>query len=681
MNFKYRSEIDGLRAIAVIPVVLFHAGFGLFDGGFVGVDVFFVISGYLITTIILKELGNNAFSLTNFYERRARRILPALIFVILTTSILSFIFLTKSELAGYFKSVNATLFFYSNFYFWKATPYFNSEADLEPLLHTWSLSIEEQFYLLFPIALIFLFSFFRKYIFLFFIISMFVSLLLCQILSIKIGGTLNFYFTFSRAWELALGAICSYLTLYKYKQKNFSIAFKNLYSVTGIILILFSVFYFNRQIIYPSFYTLIPTVGTALIIMFADKDTIIKKILSFRIFVSIGLISYSLYLWHQPLLAFGRIYFKTFSFEYKILLIFIAILLSVFSYLFIEKNFRNKNKIKSNFFLKLSLISVFLFFIFSQLNINFFSKKTSTEVMLAKLLVKSEGVYSTKIDERQFIKNRIIYETIDPKILAMGSSRMMQISNENFNKQILNLSVSGASIQDQITIIEMAIEKFNPDQILLGADPWLFNKHNNQTRWKSIQKEYQLAISNINSINKKEKILSSIDVEKNYFFYEHFLDKFYNFLNIRKLEIELGENSNDNLTKDIILKDGSRFNRKQDVKNKIKPAVVDYSLEKYVFSNDYYNIYKTFIEYLQKTHKKEVILVLSPYYLPSYELTIKEKPFYLESEKKFKELSKETNIQIIGSYNPLLTTCSVDEFFNSSHPKASCMKKITEQIK
>ena len=349
--------------------------------------------------------------------------------------------------------------------------------------------------------------------------------------------------------------------------------------------------------------------------------------------------------------------------------------------MFIEKNFRNKNKIKSNIFLKLSLISVFLFFIFSHLNINFFSKKNSTEVMLAKLLVKSEGVYSTKIDERQFIKNRIIYETMNPKILVMGSSRIMQISNDNFNEQILNLSVSGASIQDQITIIEMAIEKFNPDQILLGADPWLFNKHNNQTRWKSIQKEYQLAISNINLMNKKDKILSSIDIEKNYFFYEHFLDKFYNFLNIRKLEIELGENSNDNLTTNIILKDGSRVNRKQDKQNNIKPTVIDYSLEKYVFSNDYYNIYKTFIEYLQKTHNKEVILVLSPYYLPSYELTIKEKPFYLESEKKFKELSKETNIQIIGSYNPLLTTCSVDEFFDSHHPKPSCMKKITEQIK
>ena len=157
MDFKYRSEIDGLRAIAVIPVVFFHAGFNFFSGGYVGVDVFLVISGYLITTIILKGLENKTFSIINFYERRARRILPALIFIIFITSILSFIFLTRSELSSYFRSVIATLLFYSNFYFWKTSPYFKAESDLEPLLHTWSLSIEEQFYLLFPLLLIFFF--------------------------------------------------------------------------------------------------------------------------------------------------------------------------------------------------------------------------------------------------------------------------------------------------------------------------------------------------------------------------------------------------------------------------------------------------------------------------------------------------------------------------------------------
>ena len=156
MKIKYRGEIDGLRALAVFPVVFFHAGFNLFNGGFVGVDIFLVISGYLITSIILRELEDNTFSLTHFYERRARRILPALFLVIFVTSLLSFVFLTRSELGSYFKSVNATLLLYSNFYFWKTVPYFQSESDLEPLLHTWSISIEEQFYIIFPILLILL---------------------------------------------------------------------------------------------------------------------------------------------------------------------------------------------------------------------------------------------------------------------------------------------------------------------------------------------------------------------------------------------------------------------------------------------------------------------------------------------------------------------------------------------
>ena len=193
MILKHRKEIDGLRAIAVIPVVFFHAGFNLFSGGYVGVDVFFVISGYLITSIIIKELNNNTFSLTNFYERRARRILPVLIFVIFISSIISFIFLTRSELAEYFQSVKATLLFYSNFYFWKTSPYFISESELKPLLHTWSLSIEEQFYIIFPIILFCFYKFYKKFIPLVF--GFLTGLLLCQIMAVKTGGTLNFYFT------------------------------------------------------------------------------------------------------------------------------------------------------------------------------------------------------------------------------------------------------------------------------------------------------------------------------------------------------------------------------------------------------------------------------------------------------------------------------------------------------
>jgi peptidoglycan/LPS O-acetylase OafA/YrhL len=307
LNTEYRTEIDGLRALAVLPVISFHAGFDIFSGGFVGVDIFFVISGYLITTIIIKELDNNTFSFKKFYERRARRIFPALIFVILISSIISFIFLTRSELASYFKSVIATLLFFSNLYFYKTTPYFRSESDLEPLLHTWSLSIEEQFYIIFPITLLLFHKFFKRYIFLMFIFGFAASLFICQFLALKTGGTLNFYFTLSRAWELALGAICAYIIIYK--NLSFSILIKNQFSIVGIFLIVFSIFFFNRQTVFPSFFTLVPTIGTSLIILFADRDTFVNKILSIKLLVSIGLISYSLYLWHQPLLAFGRIFF------------------------------------------------------------------------------------------------------------------------------------------------------------------------------------------------------------------------------------------------------------------------------------------------------------------------------------------------------------------------------------
>ena len=679
MIIKYRAEIDGLRALAVIPVIFFHAGFSLFSGGFVGVDVFFVISGYLITTIIIKELNNNTFSLISFYERRARRILPALIFVILISSIISFIFLTRSELANYFKSVIFTLLFFSNFYFYKNSPYFQSESYLEPLIHTWSLSIEEQFYIIFPITLLLFHKFFKKYIFLMLIFGFSASLIICQFLALKTGGTLNFYFTFSRAWELALGAICAYVIVHK--NLSYSTLIKNLLSTIGFILIGFSIFFFNRQNVYPSLNTLVPTIGTSLIILFADRDTFVNKILSIKFFVSVGLISYSLYLWHQPLLAFGRIFFGDLSIVYKLILIFLSFLMSIFSYFYIEKIFRNKNRIKLKFFFKtISLTSIFLIS-FSYINYNFFSSKNSSEAFMAKLLVNKNAIYATKMDERLFIKNRIIYENLKPKILIIGSSTMMQVSNEHFNKQILNLAVSGASVEDHIAITLMALEKFDVDKIILGADPWLFNNFTNLMEWKSISEEYKVSLKSIQLKSKDYSIIQYKDYTEKYFFYELFLEKLYNFSNIRKLNLEFEENQINDLIKDVIFKDGKRFyaiNKK--LEKKIKVEVMEYSMYEYKFSDEYYEIYKSFIEYLTDVLNKEVFLLLPPFYSPSYKLTIQEKPFYLDLEAKFKKLSKETNTKIIGSYDSSLVPCVDNEFYDNYHAKNSCMKKITNLI-
>ena len=676
MNNYYRSEIDGLRAIAVIPVVFFHAGFQIFSGGFVGVDIFFVISGYLITSIILRSLEKKTFSLSYFYERRARRILPSLFFVIFITSIFSYIFLTRSEIGNFFQSVTSSLLFYSNFYFWKTTPYFLSEADLEPLLHTWSLSIEEQFYIIFPILLIIVYNYFKKNILFFLFSIFFLSLFLCQTAAIKTSGTLNFYFTLSRAWELALGALSAYFLLKK--KIIISTDKQNYISFFGMILILFSIFFFDKQTSYPSFNTLIPTFGTVLIILFANEHSIIKKILSLKVIVSIGLISYSFYLWHQPLLVFGRIYFDNFSDQLKYFTIIISLVISYFSYIFIEKPFRNKNKINVRTLIKI-LISFFLFFlIFSQLNINFFKSgsKNSTEARLAKLLNTSEAVLIPKIDERQFMKQRVIQENYKPQSLIVGSSRIMQLTNHQGTSKILNLAVSGATIEDQITIIEMALEKFNPNKILLGADPWLFNKNNNQERWKSLSREYKLALNNIELLKKKNKILEINSDKINYHIYEDILKNIYQFLNIRNLNINLEESNVDKTEKAIILKNGKRVYGKRDIPDKIKEKIVTYSMTNYEFSENNFKLYKKFINYLIQVHNKKIVLVLSPYTQESYKLSIKKIPFYSISESKFRQLGKELKIEIIGSYNPSNTSCKQEDFYDSMHPKDSCMKKL-----
>ena len=401
-------------------------------------------------------------------------------------------------------------------------------------------------------------------------------------------------------------------------------------------------------------------------------------------FVCIGLISYSLYLWHQPLLAFGKIFFNDFSIIHKFSLIFLSILISIFSYFFIEKIFRDKNKIDFKIFFRTGFITTIFLILFSYINYNFFLYKNNTETLLAKLLVNNKAIYFPKMDERQFVKNRIIYENLKPKVLVIGSSRIMQVSNDDFNKEVLNLAVAGASIEDHIAITLMALEKFQIDTILLGADPWLFNKFNNQFRWKSISKEYHTSLKNIQVNSIENNILQYNNYKKNYVFYENILDKLFYYLNIRKLDLDFKENQIKNFTKTVVLRDGKKLEASQDMQKKIQPVVIKYSMKKYLFSDEYYETYKNFIKYLKYRHNKEVVLVLSPYHIPSYNKTKKRNPSlflnYLNSENKFKELSQELNIKIIGSYDANTIPCGKKEFYDFMHPKDSCMKRIVNLI-
>jgi peptidoglycan/LPS O-acetylase OafA/YrhL len=300
ITMQYRREIDGLRAVAVLPVILFHAGFEVFSGGYIGVDVFFVISGYLITSILIGELEQGTFSITRFYERRARRILPALFLVMLACLPFAYMWMLPSQLEDFGQSLIAVSLFLSNWLFWSETGYFGAAGELKPLLHTWSLAVEEQYYLLFPIFMLVLWRFGRNLVFWSVITIATFSLLLSE-WGWRNEPEINFFFTFSRFWELLAGSICAFLTVGKAHRSG------NLLSLTGLGLIVFSIFYYDENTPFPSLYALTPVGGTALIILFASQKTWVARLLSTAPFVSVGLISYSAYIWHQPLFAFARL--------------------------------------------------------------------------------------------------------------------------------------------------------------------------------------------------------------------------------------------------------------------------------------------------------------------------------------------------------------------------------------
>lgn len=335
---EYRREIDGLRAVAVLPVILFHAGFSWFAGGYVGVDIFFVISGYLITTIIINDIENRRFSIAKFYERRARRILPALFFVLLCCIPFAWMWMVPSQFKDFSQALVAIAFFSSNILFWRNEDYFAPSAEENPLLHTWSLGVEEQFYIFFPLLLLMLWRFGRQPVFYVVCLMSLVSFLLSE-WGWRNNPEANFYLLPTRAWELGVGAICAFILHGRPAKSN------QFLSLAGLLLVLYSIFAFDETIPFPSAYALVPVVGTALIIIYGSSSTLAAKILSLKWLVGIGLVSFSAYLWHQPLLAFARIRSLT---EPSLVLMFAlsvaSVVLAFFSWKYIEQPFRSGPK-------------------------------------------------------------------------------------------------------------------------------------------------------------------------------------------------------------------------------------------------------------------------------------------------------------------------------------------------
>ncbi len=339
----YRADVDGLRAVAVIAVMLFHGGIAPFGGGFIGVDVFFVISGYLITSLILARMQAGTFTLAGFYEARARRILPALLVVCLVSTCVAGAALLPPDLDGYARSLLAVLGFASNLHFWGASGYFDAAAELSPLLHTWSLAVEEQYYLLFPLAMLLLARRGGR------ALPWAIGLAAAGSLAVSVWASThkagaNFFLLPTRAWEILLGAGCGWLARQR-PGPALPRPVAEAFSGAGLVAICVSCIGFDRHTPSPGLATLVPTLGTAALLLFAP-GTRTGRLLASRPFVAVGLISYSAYLWHQPLYAFARHLsldpLRAWQFGALGL---VALVLGAVSWRWLETPFRNPRKV------------------------------------------------------------------------------------------------------------------------------------------------------------------------------------------------------------------------------------------------------------------------------------------------------------------------------------------------
>ena len=341
MTPDYRADIDGLRGIAVLSIVLFHVGIDGLGGGYVGVDIFFVISGFLITSIIVRELKDNRFTLARFYERRVRRILPALMVVLIATIIAGLVMLTPSQLEELAESTIATSLFSSNFFFFAGTGYFDGPAESKPLLHTWSLAVEEQFYILFPLLLMYLH---RRHAdrYAATIAALVGASFVACVLMTGVDESAAFYLIPFRAWELGIGSLLAL----GFVPAVAGALSRALVATAGLVAILVSVFVFTPSTPFPGAAAALPTLGTAAVIHAGSSgQTFVSRALSIRPLVFIGLISYSLYLWHWPVVVYAKQFLinEPTDFERHVIL-FAVLLLAAASWHFVESPFRDRRR-------------------------------------------------------------------------------------------------------------------------------------------------------------------------------------------------------------------------------------------------------------------------------------------------------------------------------------------------
>lgn len=341
MSITYRPEIDGLRTVSVMLVILHHLGWSVVPGGFVGVDVFFVISGYLITKIVSTEIRDGTFSVGNFYKRRIIRLAPAYFLVLAVTTIASLLVMLPAELLGYFESVVYSIFFIANFYIWQEVGgYFGGPSELVPLLHLWSLAVEEQFYIFWPLGLLVI----LKIVPARFVLALLAVVVLAG-LAVSEWGVQNYraaayYLMPTRAFELLLGALLVFLPA-----RNWGGVTRNIMGLAGLALILYAAVTYSKEKLFPGFSAIVPILGASLILVFSEaKSDLAGRLLSTSPMTSIGRISYPAYLWHWPMIAFLNIYMVEIDLVVGIYVLAATLALSFLTHIYFENPAKRLNR-------------------------------------------------------------------------------------------------------------------------------------------------------------------------------------------------------------------------------------------------------------------------------------------------------------------------------------------------
>lgn len=473
---EYRADIDGLRAIAVLSVIFFHFFPGFLHGGYIGVDIFFVISGFLISQILFKNFEVDKFSLSTFYARRIKRILPALTIVLLITMAVGWFLLLTDEYRELAKHVASGSGFISNLILWGESGYFDQQAASKPLLHLWSLGIEEQFYLLWPIVLWIAYRFKKSFSLIIVILGAASFLLNAYLVNVDLVA--DFYSPFARAWELLVGAFLAYL--YFSRKICFVVTPRYSYflSVVGIFFIAFSILLFEKSSKFPGWLALLPTVGTGLVIAAGSKNRINKYLLAHPMLVWVGLISYPLYLWHWPIYSYYKILNLDLSVSndrlLKIFLIAICLVLAYLTYKFVEQPIRHRKSFKIPIYL---LLTNFIVGIFG-LCIFLFAQERFTKIIVepkeAHVLF---GKYPNGPTHNEYCDKRfpsfkeysvcLLSKDSEPDILLLGDSHSQQYYS-SLAGQIKNLVVMNVGEWNCLPFSSLAETLDSPCRIKLN---------------------------------------------------------------------------------------------------------------------------------------------------------------------------------------------------------------------